>query len=350
VDIVKGNTSMYMRKIVAAAGFACGAAMAFAPFAQAAPVDPVDPSLVSSTLDNEIATQNAIFEFQSALSGVTDLTKGGPGVYDSVTLTDVPHATTWGEVTPLEYQLYGANPIVAGISSGVSGPFNEYNGALTEFYDAYNVGVYAAANNGALDTNPADYLGNVHAAFATVDGQAPTVASAEEYFFNYGLGDLKGYDAIFAPNAADAGDIHPTLANEIVQLNNLFELDGKLAGVFNDIAPHAATPLEGTGVTFDTIDPSNLNATFDSLVFGAAGPTDDPGSYDIFNGAISELFNATNVETYSLLNGGELLPVSDIIGNLDLVSGTGDTVTSAVSGYLQQAIGDLAGYFLTPTL
>ena len=105
-----------------------------------------------------------------------------------------------------------------------------------------------------------------------------TVSSAEQYFFNFGLGDLKGYDAIFAPQPTVAStDINPTIGNEIVQMNQIFELDGRLAGadVYGDIAPHGSNAF---GVGFDTIAPTDANATttFDSLVDGAAYPTADP--------------------------------------------------------------------------
>ncbi len=328
---------MHIRKIAAAAGFACGAALACAPLA-AADLG----STVTSTLDAEIAAQNSNFELDALLAGVTDVTKGGVGVYDSVPLTDVPLATTYDEVTPLESELYGANPILAGISSH-SGPFNEYNGALTEFYNAYNVGAYAAANGGNLDTHVADYLGSPTTDAAILGAPNATVSSAEQAFFNLGLGDLKGYDAIFAPaqTAVAPTDINPTIGNEIVQLNQLFELDGRLAGadVYGDIAPHGSTLY---GVGFDTIAPADTTTAFDSLVFGAAGPSPDPGSYDVLNGALGEFFNAFNVEDYSLINSGALLPAFDIIGTHAELG----TVAASVSEYLTLGFQDLAGYFV----
>jgi hypothetical protein len=323
---------MYMRKIAVAAGFACGAALALAPLASA----DVD---ASSLLGSEIATQNSIFELQALFAGA-DVTKGINGAYDTLThpAIDAPLATTYGDVTPLETELYGANPILAGISTA-SGPYNEFNGALTEFYDAYNVYANAAANGGALDTDVNDYLGS-----ATTIGHAldtGSVAGAAQYFLNFGLGDLRGYDAIFAPAASGPGDIDPTIGNEIVQLNQIFELDGRIAGVFGDIAPHGSNLF---GVGFDTIDPADSNGLFDSLVFGAAGPSTDPGSYDVLNGALGEFFNASNVELYSLLNGGDILPVADLIGtHADLLNGS---VSEAVSGFLQLGFSDLAGYFI----
>jgi hypothetical protein len=326
---------MLIRRIAAAAGFATGAALAFAPLAAADLGD-----TVTSTLDSEIASQNSLFEFDALLAGDSgDITKGGPGVFDTFTTPgdlakDAPQATTYGEVTQLETDLYGANPIVAGISSD-TGPYSEFNGALTQFYNAYDVALYASQNNGVLDTNTGDYIENNALNHALTLG-SPT--AAEQYLYNFGLGDLKGYDAIFAPTASGPGDIDPTIGNEIVQLNQLFELDGRLANVFGDIAPEGSKAF---GVGFDTIAPADLNSTFDSLVFGAAGPSGDPGSYDVLNGALGEFLNASNVETYSLLNSGDLIPVADIIGTHDFTG----TISTVVTDYLQLGLSDLAGYF-----
>jgi hypothetical protein len=334
-DIFERQYTMNIRKIVAAATFATGAAMALAPLASADL-----GSTVTSTIDSEIASQNSLYEVYAALAGDSaDVTKGGTGVYDTIASSVIPHATTYGQVTPFETELYGANPIVAGI--GGSGPFSEFNGAITEFDNAYNVAVFAAANGGALDTNPADYLGSQTTDLAAVGGPGATVSSAEQYFLNFGFGDLKGYDAIFAPDAStSAGIFDSTFANETVQLNNLFELDGKLTGDFGDIAPHAVPTFN---VGFDTIDPSKASDAFDSLVFGAAGPSTDPGSYDVLNGALGQFFDAYNVELYSLLNGGDILPVADLIGtHTEFLTGS---VSTAVTDFLQQGLGDLAGYF-----
>lgn len=333
---------MYIRKIAAAAGFACGAALSFAPLAAAAP----DPTLVTDTLDSEIAALNSNFELDALFAGDSaDITKGGAGVFDTFKtpadlLKDAPQATDYGHVTTLETELYGANPIIAGISSD-TGPYSAFNGALTQFYNAYDVAVYAAANNGNLDTNPADYIENNALNHALTLG---TPTAAEQYLLNFGQGDLQGYDAIFAPaqTATAPSDIYPTEANEIVQLNNLFELDGKLANVFGDIVPHTAA---NTNIGFDTIPVGDLNSTFDSLVFGAAGASPDPGSYDVLNGALTEFFNADNVGLYALLNSGHLISDSLIFGPHDFVSGAGDTVSSAITDYLQLAFSDLAGYF-----
>ncbi len=95
------------------------------------------------------------------MGGDTDVVKGGPGVFDSFgnVATDAPQATDFGDVTPIETYLYGANPILAGISSD-TGPYSEFNGALSQFDNAYDVLLYASENNGALDTNINDYIYN----------------------------------------------------------------------------------------------------------------------------------------------------------------------------------------------
>lgn len=316
--------------------FATGASVALAPLASA------DPSeFAVSTLDSEIATQNSILETYALLTGDTaDITKGGTGVYDTIAQSVTPHLVpgiaSYGQVTPLETEIYGANPILAGISTD-TGPYNVFNGALTEYYDAYNVLAFAAQNGGNLDTNPADYLGSSSSIAHALD--TGSVSGAYQYFLNFALGDLKGYDAIFAPNATGVGDILPTQANEIVQLNNLFELDGKIAGVFNDIIPNAAP---GTNVGFDTIPVGDLNSTFDSLVFGAAGPSSDPGSYDVLNGALTEMFNADNVGLYALLNGGDLMPSDLVFGTHDFTG----SVATVIGDYLNLSFQDMLGYFV----
>jgi hypothetical protein len=337
---------MHVRKIAAAASLACGAALALAPLAQADLT-----STVSSTLDAEIASQNSLFETYAALSGdAADITKGGTGIYDSFTTPadlakDAPHlvpgVADYGDVTQLETYLYGANPIIAGISTA-SGPFSEFNGALTEFDDAYNVLAYAAANGGNLDTNVGDYLGSATNIGNAVSGEGATVSSAYQYFLNFGLGDLKGYDAAFAPaqTATAPSDIYQLEANEIVQLNNLFELDGKLAGVYGEIIPNTSAT---TNVGFDTISADNLNATFNDLVTGLnpANASGDPGSYDVLNGALTEFYNAFNVGDYSLLNSGALLPAADIFGTHAEMT----TVAASISEYLTLGYQDLLGFF-----
>jgi hypothetical protein len=317
---------MKIRKIAAAATFATGAALAFAPLASA------DTAL----LDSEISSQNSLFDFYALLAGDTVTKATTPTGFDSVPLSDVPQATDFGQVTTLDTDLYGTNPILAGIS-GDSGPYSEFNGALTQFYNAYDVAAYAAQNGNVLDTTQGDYIENNALNHALTLG---TPQAAEQYLYNFGLGDLKGYDGDFTPTASGPGDIDPTISGEISSLNSLFELDGHLAGVYGDIVPEGSKAF---GVGFDTIPTGDLNATFNDLVTGAAGPSGDPGSYDVMNGALTEFYNAFNVEDYSLLNSGALLPAVDVFGSH--AAFLGDGVAGAVEDFLKLGTSDLAGFF-----
>jgi hypothetical protein len=80
----------------------------------------------------------------------------------------------------------------AGVA-GDPGSFNDLNGALVEFDNAYNVELYSLLG-GAFDTNAADYIQNNALDHAL--GLA-TASDAASYLFNFGLGDLEGYLGIF---------------------------------------------------------------------------------------------------------------------------------------------------------
>ena len=142
-----------------------------------------------------------------------------------------------------------------------------------------------------------------------------------------------------------------TVDSEITSLNSLFTEEAALAGVSsNDITT-------GALAVFDTITSGDVatveaNTTFDDLLYGfnPANLTSDPGAYDAFNGALGEFDDAYNVLLYAAENGGNLVPVSDI--GTDLIStgattaalGT-DTVTGAVTTFLDAGWADLLGYF-----
>jgi hypothetical protein len=186
---------MDIRKIAVVGGLAVGAALAFAPLASATPVD---PTLVTDTLDSEISSENSLFEFEALLAGDSgDITKGGTGVFDTFTtpadlLKDAPTTAALGAPTTLESELYGVNPIAAGIS-GDTGPYSEFNGALTEFDNAYNVELYSLFNGGALDTNIPDYIENssLNHALTLTDTTA-----AFDYLWNFGVGDLSAFSGV----------------------------------------------------------------------------------------------------------------------------------------------------------
>jgi hypothetical protein len=181
---------MDIRKLAVVAGFAAGAALTFAPLAAADPAA-VDPTLVTSTLDSEIALLNSLFVGDTTLAGVptADVTTSTtPGVFDTITSGDV--GTVQGTGTTLfDYLIYGVDPTKAGLA-GDPGSYNDFNGALTEFDNAYNVELYSLFNGGTLDTSVGDYIQN-----SSLD-HALTLANttdAFDYLWNFGVGDLSGF-------------------------------------------------------------------------------------------------------------------------------------------------------------
>jgi hypothetical protein len=183
---VGGNLERYdmdIRKIAAVGGFAIGTALAFAPLASA-------DTPITSTLDSEIASLNSLFQFDATYASVpsADVTLGGTGVYDTVLAADAPKVTDPGELTILDYALYGVDPIKAGIGSD-PGAYDVENGAMGEYDNAFNVELYALENGGAL-APAADLLGtgDVSTALAT-----NSVLGAVESFDNAGFADLLGY-------------------------------------------------------------------------------------------------------------------------------------------------------------
>jgi hypothetical protein len=340
---------MDTRKIAAAAGFATGAALAFAPLAAA-------DNPITTTVDSEIASLNSIFDSQAAFAGDFADIAHHAGSFDTIPLTDAPqHAP----LTILDYELYGVNPLAAGPAAD-PGSYNDFNGALGKFDDAYNVFLYAAQNNNAMDMNDADFIGSA----SSIDhAQTLGVTGAEQYFLNFGLGDLEGYFGIFPSSAASTAAAEPalvdplagTVASEIASMNALFESELALAGVpASDIAPH----LPGT---FDTILPADVAAVqgtgttpFDFLLYGLdpvkAGLASDPGAFTEFNGALVNFDDAYNVELFSLLNPTAdiaSIPLGDLFGSADSINealGLG-TATLAAGDFLTDGWNDLLGYF-----
>jgi hypothetical protein len=188
---------MDIRKIAVVGSFAAGAAMAFAPLASADPalVAPVDP--LTSVVNSEVASMNSIFLSDTSAASVPNAdvtTSTTPGVFDTVIAADAPKVADPGQLTILDYELYGVTPITAGIATD-PGAYNVFNGALTEFSDAYNVELYSLLNPTlAISTIPAaDLIGStetIQDAFANGTGSVSDVAT---YFYEFGANDLAGY-------------------------------------------------------------------------------------------------------------------------------------------------------------
>jgi hypothetical protein len=128
---------------------------------------------------------------EADLAGVGgDVATHGANTFDTIPLADAPDS---GTATPLDYLLYGLNPIAN--ASPDPGSYDVLNGALTEWSDAYNVELYSLLNpTAAIDTIPAaDLFGSsetIADAFANGTGSASDVAT---YFYEFGANDLSGY-------------------------------------------------------------------------------------------------------------------------------------------------------------
>ena len=169
---------MSMRKIAVVGSFAAGAALALAPIASA--------DDLSSIVDSEISLSNSIFDSEAALAGDSTDVVTHAGSFDTIPLSFAPDTGT--TPTLLDFELYGLNPIANSASD--PGAYNVFNGALTEFDDAFNSEVYGLENNNALIPQ-ADLFGSdkvIDAALAT-----NTDTGAATTFFDAGLADLQGY-------------------------------------------------------------------------------------------------------------------------------------------------------------
>jgi hypothetical protein len=158
----------------------------------------------------------------------------------------------------------------------------------------------------------------------------------------------------FAP-LASADDLSSVLSGEESLLNSIFVGETSLAGDSSDVtAPTSTDP-------FDIITPADISTvqgsgttTFDYLVYGVdpneAGLSSDPGSYDVYNGALTELSDAYNVGYYALLNDGALdTTTADYIGSSTVINDAlaGGTATDAFDYFWNYAVGDLSGFFDT---
>ncbi|MGC2381201.1 MAG: hypothetical protein WA622_29455 [Mycobacterium sp.] len=156
----------------------------------------------------------------------------------------------------------------------------------------------------------------------------------------------------FAP-LASADSLTDTVDSEISSLNSLFDSEAALAGDSADItSANAANP-------FDIITSTDISAVqgtgttpFDYLVYGldptAAGLASDPGSYNVFNGALTEFDDAINAELYGLENANALVPAADLFGSASEIStalGSGATDLSAATTFFDAGLADLAGFF-----
>ncbi|OBI26765.1 hypothetical protein [Mycolicibacter sinensis] len=163
-----------------------------------------------------------------------------------------------------------------------------------------------------------------------------------------------------APLAAAAGDDTETpappdfssiLKGEIQSMNWLFGMQAKIADVDPDLI------VKGNdSYPFDTISRENLlaNEDFAKLLYGPnylAEMSSDPGSYSLFNGALTQFMDGNNVVLYALMTGGEQISADDYSdylfgGHASIVESLGgDSAWADAANFYQAGFEDLMGYF-----
>jgi hypothetical protein len=156
------------------------------------------------------------------------------------------------------------------------------------------------------------------------------------------LGGFAAGAALALAPIASADDLTSIVDSDIASLNSIFVSEADLAGVGSDVAS-STTPG-----TFDTIPVADVNATLASELYGlntTGNAVDDPGSYTVFNGALTEFYDASNTLTYALLNNDALIPNADLFGSATEIStalGTG-TDLGAAGDFFSAGLADLAG-------
>jgi hypothetical protein len=150
----------------------------------------------------------------------------------------------------------------------------------------------------------------------------------------------------FAP-LATADDLTTTVTSEIAAANDAFQTDTFLTGNYADVVYHTGS--------FDTIlaadAPVSGASWLDSVLYGVdpaeAEPSAVPGAYDVSDGALLQFDDAYNVEAYSLLNAGALVPAADLFGPSTTITEALATVSvqGAFTTFLDQGLTDTLEYF-----
>ncbi|WIM89429.1 hypothetical protein PT015_08320 [Candidatus Mycobacterium wuenschmannii] len=147
----------------------------------------------SDVLSSQVASLNGIFNAAAGLAGVSDDVVPGMGdlPFDTIATNDANDIFT--------SLIFGLNPENIA-DDGVIGSYHVLNGALTQFADAYNVGLYALFTGGDLVPTESygDFLFGAETSILDAIGGDATVFSAIGDFLTNGFNDLLGY---FDPTA-----------------------------------------------------------------------------------------------------------------------------------------------------
>ena len=149
------------------------------------------------------------------------------------------------------------------------------------------------------------------------------------------------HDAVVEQDVALTADASDLFAGEQLLMNGMFEVVSFLGGVQTEAGAGGFSVIDG-----------NTSGVFDLLTSGFASPATDPGSYSLFGGALTPLFDAVNIAVQ-----GE---VPDSVGDVDWVFGgssvqsvldaAGGDPTTAITGLLQLAAADLLGMFVPQSI
>lgn len=154
-----------------------------------------------------------------------------------------------------------------------------------------------------------------------------------------------------------APDFSNILLGQVQSLNWLFGTQATLSSFDTDLIneghPTAADPLQ-----FDTVSKADLLATdgnaFAAMLFGPNWEheiSSDPGSYSVFNGALTQFYDASNVLTYAFMTGGGEIDLGDannyLFGSEDGIAAglAGDGYFADFGNFFQAGVADLFGYF-----
>lgn len=151
--------------------------------------------------------------------------------------------------------------------------------------------------------------------------------------------------ALTFPPLAAADDLTTVVSDEISSLNDTFQAETFLTGNYADVVYHT-----GGLDTIQPLDAPQSGTTFlDYVLYGEADPSSKaPGAYDVFDGAVVEFDDAYNVEAYSMLDDGALVPAADLLSVPGTTTVTDALATDSVQGafttFFDQGLTDLLGY------
>lgn len=168
----------------------------------------------------------------------------------------------------------------------------------------------------------------------------------------FALAPLAAADPSDTPEAPNFSNI---LLGQVQSMNWLFGSQATASGVDSDLIT-AGDPTAENPLSFSTISADDLaaNEGFAAMLFGPNWETEmssDPGSYSLFNGALTQFYDASNVLTYALMTGGgeiELADAGDYLfgSEAGIAAGLdGDGFFADFGNFFQAGVADLFGYF-----